>query len=48
VFHAILSDLRIVHKEFAVTIIDRVDDNKFLRTVTSFDEAIFHISGEII
>jgi hypothetical protein len=45
---AVTPDDRVDRKEFAVTMLEKLDeDNEFLRKIMFSDEATFHISGEV-
>jgi hypothetical protein len=48
VAQAITPDKRVARKEFAVTTLEKLDeDNEFLRKIVFFDEATFHVSGKV-
>jgi hypothetical protein len=48
VVQAITPDDRVARKEFAVTMLEKLDeDNDFLRKIMFSDEATFHVSGKV-
>jgi hypothetical protein len=48
VVQAITSDDRVARKEFAVTMLEKLDeDHDFLRKIMFSDEATFHVSGKV-
>jgi hypothetical protein len=44
---ATIPDDKVAHKEFAVTMLEKLDeDNKFQRKITFSDEVTFHVPGK--
>jgi hypothetical protein len=44
---AIMPDDRLAHKELAVSMLEKLDKDKFLRKVMFSDEGTVHVSGRV-